>query len=155
MKSALTALLIAGVMLMPAHAQVTYSYSGNPFTAILDCSGIYKYSGFVAATLTVSDPISQVPNTTVNVSTLPGFSLTMTDGSQVLTTSSAQADAILTFDSDGDVIGWPVSVGGWAGISSKSDDVFKLDQGVHMKKECLTMAQSRKPSIWEGFHAGR
>ena len=115
----------------------------------------YNFSGFVAATLNVSEPIPQVPNTTINVSMLPGFSLTMTDGSQVLTTSSAQADAIFIFDSDGDVIGWFVSVGGWAGVSSRSDTVFKLDQGVHAKKECLTMAQSRKPSNWEGFHAGR
>jgi hypothetical protein len=155
MKFALRALLIAGVMMMPAHAQVTYSYSGNPFTAILDSSRTYKFSGFVAATLNVSEPIPQVPNTTINVSALPGFSLTMTDGSQVLTTSSAQADAIFSFDSDGDVTGWFVSVGGWAGVSSRSDDVFKLDQGVRVKKECLTMAQSRKPSSWEGFHAGR
>ena len=45
MKFALTALLIAGVMLMPARAQVTYSYSATHLPQFWIARGLTTFQG--------------------------------------------------------------------------------------------------------------
>jgi len=152
MKRISAALLIAYVLLLPAHAEVTYSYAGNVFTAILpDPTGAYRFSDSVTATLTLDVAIPQLPNTTIDASMLLGFALTMTDGSQILSTLDSTGTATFTFDGDGELSSWFVSVGGWHGIVSKADRVYTIDQGTDVIGGRVTVAQSRTPARWQGF----
>ncbi len=153
MKRISAALIVAYILLLPAHAETTYSYAGNVFTAILpDPTGAYRFSYFVTATLTLDAPIPQIPNTTIDASMLSGFALTMTDGSQILSTLDSIGTANFSFDGDGELSSWFVSVGGWRGIVSKADGVYTIDQGTDVIGGRVTVAQSRTPARWTGFH---
>ncbi|HWC96363.1 MAG TPA: hypothetical protein VG456_06435 [Candidatus Sulfopaludibacter sp.] len=149
----IAALFLAGVTL-PLHAQTSYHYTGNPFTffscgssgtGTIDCPNdpapgnsltSYTATDHVTATLTFTSALA--PNLNYqDVSSLPGFQLTMNDGHQTLTTPAAGLIAKVSTDSAGNIIGpWllVINVGNAAdsGISSENEppvQPFIQDQG--------------------------
>ena len=103
-----------------ATAQTTYQYTGNPFT-LFSCgpssSGTgtllcatpgpnentsYTATDFVSATLTVDNPLPANLNL-ADVTSLPGFQLSMSDGQQTLTGASI---ALISTDGSGQIVAW-------------------------------------------------
>ena len=64
-----------------ASAVAIYTYTGNPFTVVL---GPYTTDNFISATLTLDNPLA-ANLASVDVTGFSGFSLTMSDGQQILT----------------------------------------------------------------------
>jgi len=157
-----TALLItlAGFTLAtaPAIAQVSYQYTGNPFTLFscgpsgsggtLLCPNApapgnphtsYTATDHVTATLVFSSALP--PNLDYqDITTVPGFQLTMNDGHQTLVTGTASGRfpiAKVSTDASGNIIGpWllVINVGNTAdsGIASENEppvNPFVQDQG--------------------------
>ena len=143
------------VLALPAAAQTSYHYTGNPFTffscgpapngqGTIDCANqpapgnpltSYTATDHVTATLTFTSPLA--PNLNYqDVTALAGFSLTMNDGHQTLTTPSAGGfKAMVSTDAGGQIIGpWllVVNAGNAADSGIASDntpDPFIQDQG--------------------------
>jgi hypothetical protein len=141
-----------------ARAQISYSYTGNPFTLFscgpsgfggtLDCPNApapgnphtsYTATDHVTATLIVSSALA--PNLNYqDTTTVPGFQLTMNDGHQTLVTGTASGPffiAKVSTDANGNIIGpWllVINVGNAAdsGIASENEppvNPFVQDQG--------------------------
>jgi len=112
-----------------AAAQVTYSYTGNPFTLFscgpsgsggtLACSipgpnanTSYTATDHVTATLTLDSPLG--PNFAYSdISGLAGFSLTLNDGHQTITTPLASGQFLFAFagtDASGNINEWRLGV---------------------------------------------
>ena len=130
MLASATILFGVAAMIAPAEAQVTYSYTGNPFTLFscgpsgsggtLDCSTAapanpdtsYTATDHVTATLTLDSPLG--PNFTYSdISALPGFSLTLNDGHQTITTPIGSGQFLFAFagtDSSGNISEWRLGV---------------------------------------------
>jgi len=139
-------------------AQATYQYTGNPFTlfscgpnssdtATMDCPGqpapgnpltSYTANDHVTATLTFDAPLPAGLDY-ADVTSVPGFVLTMSDGQQTLSTAAHPAGIIakVSTDGSGQIIGpWllVINVGNTAnsGISSENEppqNIFVQDQG--------------------------
>lgn len=142
-----------------AIAQVSYQYTGNPFTlfscgpnfddtATLDCPNApapgnphtsYTATDHLTATLTVASALP--PNLNYqDIRNLPGFQLTMNDGHQTLVTGTATGpfyNVKISTDASGNIIGpWllVINVGNAAdsGIASENEppiNPFVQDQG--------------------------
>jgi hypothetical protein len=114
-----------------ASAQATYSYTGNPFTffscgpntddtATMDCSipaptnihTSYTATDHVTATLTFDAPLG--PNFAyADVSTLPGFHLTLDDGQHTVSTPLAAGQGLFSFvstDASGQINQWRLGI---------------------------------------------
>ena len=105
---------------LPATAQVTYQYAGNPFT-LFSCGGnsdcstpgpnantSYTASDVVNGTLTLNSALP--PNlSSQDVSGLPGFQISLNDGHQTMTARSGYTggfNAKVSTDSFGNITGW-------------------------------------------------
>ena len=108
-----------------AFPQATYTYTGHPFTLFscgpsnpgpgtIDCSTpaptnpdtSYTATDFVSATLTLSSPLA-ANLAFQDVSTLPGFQLSMNDGQQTLTNAQALGMfAQVSTDGSGNILNW-------------------------------------------------
>jgi hypothetical protein len=111
-----------------AAAEVTYKYTGSPFTQFscgpdpsrpdtLRCPTpapanpltSYTTSDFVSVTVTLNAPLP--PNAFVNLVTEPGFHMTLSDGHQTLTDAdTANPMAMVTTDSSGQISTWTFKV---------------------------------------------
>jgi hypothetical protein len=104
----------------PAAAQTSYQYTGQPFT-LFSCgtnstndattlcaiSGqnantSYTAANFVSATMTFANPLA-ANLVLADVTSLPGFQLSMNDGQQTLTGASI---ALVSTDGSGNIIAW-------------------------------------------------
>jgi hypothetical protein len=117
-------------------AQVIYSYRGNTFN-LFSCGGdvlcpnpdpqftSYTTSDYVSAVLTLSQPLPGGLNLQ-NVRNLPGFSLTMTDGHQVMTLDpGVPGEALVSTDANGNIVApWSVFVNC---CSFPNNNVFALN----------------------------
>ena len=128
-------ILISALMLATlgasASAQVTYQYTGNPFTlfscgpnaddtSTLDCSTpaptnihtSYTATDHVTATLTFDAPLG--PNFAyADVSTLPGFHLTFDDGQHTVSTPLTAGEGMFSFvstDASGQINQWRLGI---------------------------------------------
>lgn len=151
-------MLVFGLSSLPAATPATYQYTGNPFTLFscgpsgfggtMDCPNqpapgnpltSYTATDHVTATLTFTSPLP--PNLNyVDVTTVPGFQLTMNDGHQTLVTGTASGRfpiAHVSTDANGNIIGpWllVINEGNAAdsGIASENEPPvhpFVQDQG--------------------------
>lgn len=105
-----------------AQSEVGYSYQGNNFN-LFSCDGnnlcsdsdplhtSYTTSDFITAVITLDEPLPGNLNLE-NIRDLPGFTLTMTDGHQVLTLDpGVPGEAFVSTDADGNIIApWHVFV---------------------------------------------
>lgn len=99
-------LLISGT----ATADVKYEYTGRNFDTFSNPTS-YRNSDRVTATVRLTSPLP--PNLVLqDIRALPGFSLTMSDGQQTLTpTSAGYTEAIVSTDSTGQIVGpWSVFI---------------------------------------------
>src|SRR6185437_8875586 len=129
-----SAIVLFGVTAMSERgaAQATYSYTGNPFmffscgpnaddTATMGCSGApapgntltsYTATDHVTATLTLDSPLG--PNFAYSdISGLPGFSLTLNDGQQTVTTPIGPGQGLFGFagtDPSGNINQWRLGI---------------------------------------------
>jgi hypothetical protein len=108
-------LATATLILCPlaAHADTTYTYSGNPFDSV---AGLYTTSDSIQGSFTVASPF--LLNSS-NVFTPSSFSFT--DGLQTLTSLDSTGDFSVDVDNTGDFIGWNISVG------SPNDSISTFD----------------------------
>lgn len=110
---------------VPAFAQVTYTYTGHPFTLFscgpsnpgpgtIDCSTpapanpdtSYTATDFVSGTLTLSSPLpANLPYQ--DIRTFPGFQITLNDGQHTVTNAEALGwFAEVSTDGNGNINSW-------------------------------------------------
>ena len=122
----LGALALFGLVLssQPAHAQATYTYTGNPFT-LFSCglavpgpgttlcstpgpNGFTSYTAanFVSGTLTFTNPLpANMP--LGDVTGLPGFQLSLNDGQHTVTNTITQGLIVqVSTDASGNIASW-------------------------------------------------
>lgn len=112
------------LLTVPALAQATYTYTGNPFTLFscgpnsdntgdVDCSTpgpntytSYTAANFVSGTLTFTNPLPA--NLTLqDVTTLPGFQLSLNDGQHTVTYAMAVGRIVeVSTDASGNLTSW-------------------------------------------------
>ncbi len=115
--------LVCGVLALsslPAAAQVTYQYSGNPFN-LFSCGGnsdcsipgpnantSYTATDHVTGTLTLNAALP--PNLAAqDISTLPGFQISLNDGHQTMTATAGYTGgfiATVSTDANSNITGW-------------------------------------------------
>jgi len=131
MQKLLMSTLMIATLGASASAQVSYQYTGNPFTlfscgpnaddtATMDCSTpapanihtSYTATNHVTATLTLATPLG--PNFTfADVSTLPGFHLTLDDGQHTVSTPITAGQGLFSFvstDASGQINQWRLGI---------------------------------------------
>jgi hypothetical protein len=124
MKKLLIALFAMASLTVPTLAQTTYTYTGNPFTLFscgpnmdntgdIDCSTpgpnnytLYTAANFVSGTLTFTNPLA--PNLSLqDVTTLPGFQLSLNDGQHTVTYAIAVGRIVeVSTDASGNITSW-------------------------------------------------
>jgi hypothetical protein len=130
-QSILISTLMIATLGASASAQATYQYQGNPFTffscgpnaddtATMDCSTpaptnthtSYTATDHVTATLTLDTPLG--PNFPYSdVSTLPGFQLTLDDGQHTVSTPITAGQGLFSFvstDASGQINQWRLGI---------------------------------------------
>jgi hypothetical protein len=123
--------VILATLSVSAFAQATYSYTGNPFTsfscgpngddtATIDCSTpaptnthtSYTATNHVTVTLTFDAPLG--PNFAyADVSTVPGFHLTLDDGQHTVSTPITAGEGLFSFvstDASGQINQWRLGI---------------------------------------------
>jgi len=131
MQKLLMSTLMIATLGVSASAQTTYQYTGNPFTffscgpnsdntATMDCSipapanihTSYSATDHVTATLTFDTPLG--PNFAyADVSTLPGFHLTLDDGQHTVSTPLTAGQGLFSFvstDASGQINQWRLGI---------------------------------------------
>ena len=110
-KSLISLLIVIGFMTGIVHtagAVAIYTYTGNPFTVV---TGPYTTDNFITATLTLDNPLA-VNLSSVDVTGFAGFSLTMSDGQQMLTDATSGLtiiSATVSTDTNGNIVAdWAV-----------------------------------------------
>ena len=104
----------------------SYLYTGNHFTTFKcatspsqDCStpgngNPYTTSNFVTAALKLANPLSISNGAVQNVSSYPGFQLTMSDGQQSVTENAGSCNfncsAFVVVDTGGNIVAWYLQV---------------------------------------------
>ncbi len=93
--------------------KVTYNYAGRPFDSFIGSS--YSITDFVSAELVVDDPFPPNQFITLGSSPPPGFSLTISDGQQVLHPTdpglALDPGSFVITDADGNFVEWLISLG--------------------------------------------
>lgn len=124
MKKTLIAFFAMALLTVPALTQATYTYTGNPFTLFscgptadgqgdIDCSTpgpnaytSYTAANFVSGTLSFTNPLP-ANMTLQDVTTLPGFQLTLNDGQHTVTYSMAVGRIVeVATDANGNITSW-------------------------------------------------
>ncbi len=134
-------LLIAGLtvfgMTAPASAVVMYDYTGPNFTTF---SGIYAGSDNVTATLTLATPLSAnlgSQSAFVDVSSLPGFFLTMSDGHRTLTSATATGFVVaqISTDNTGQIAFWAYTLFNGSTDFITSNNLFATNAGLCFSRD--------------------
>lgn len=149
-------------------APTVYRYTGNPFTLFScgasDASGTcadpaptnpytsYTATDHITATLTLDSPLPANASM-LDLKTLPGFQLTLSDGHQTLTQADS-SDGIsvdVSTDANGNIIGWYLGVGANGRQILTTQETFSVDQAI---LECCDPAQhanlayNQNPGSW-------
>lgn len=101
-------------MTMPAHASVTYLYTGDDFNSFSGNSPLTS-SDFISASFTFASALPDNLNDVENPGTLLGWSIT----DQVNTVSSSAGDALLIFfstNAEGVITGWGMQGDNYTGV---------------------------------------
>ena len=151
-----------------ATGAVVYHYTGNPFTLFScgasDASGAcatpapantftsYTATDHITATLTLDAPLPANAQF-LDLKTLPGFQLSLSDGHQTLTQADS-SDGIsvdVSTDANGNIIGWYLGVGANGHQILTTSETFDVDQAI---LECCDPAQhanlayNQNPGTW-------
>ena len=151
-----------------AAGPVVYHYTGNPFTLFScgasDGSGAcptpapantftsYTATDHITATLTLDAPLPANASF-LDLKTLPGFQLSLSDGHQTLTQADS-SDGIsvdVSTDANGNIIGWYLGVGANGHQILTALESINVDEAV---LECCdpalhaNLAYNQNPGIW-------
>lgn len=154
--------------LAAAAAPTVYRYTGNVFTLFScgasDAGGAcatpaptnpytsYTATDHITATLTLDSPLPANANG-LDLKTLPGFQLSLSDGHQTLTQADS-SDGIsvdVSTDANGNIIGWYLGVGANGHQILTAQESITIDQAV---LECCDPAQhanlayNQNPGTW-------
>jgi len=106
---------------------VEYQYTGNPYTSAIPP---YTTAMFVTASIRLDNPLPSGLSL-ADVTGLSGFVLTMNDGIETLTSSSAVdvVEALISTDATGSIVGWALALHltNGVGISSASHSAAMFD----------------------------
>lgn len=151
-----------------AAAPTVYRYTGNPFT-LFSCGASdgggacatpaptnpytsYTASDHITATLTLDAPLPANASF-LDLKTLPGFQLSLSDGHQTLTQADS-SDGIsvdVSTDANGNIIGWYLGVGANGHQIGTANESIVIDEAV---LECCDPAQhanlayNQNPGSW-------
>ena len=151
-----------------AAGPVVYHYTGNPFTLFscgaFDGSGAcptpapsnpytsYTVTDHITATLSLDAPLPANASL-LDLKTLPGFQLSLSDGHQTLTQADS-SDGIsvdVTTDANGNIIGWYLGVGANGHQILTALESINVDEAV---LQCCdpalhsNLAYNQNPGIW-------
>ena len=100
----LTLGLILAFVSVPGRASMVYTYTGQEFTSV---KGAFETSDFITATFSLDNALAA--NTSVDLTTLAGFTLTMSAGHISMTNTVGGVtlnEASLTTDAFGNIVTW-------------------------------------------------
>jgi hypothetical protein len=119
----------------PAHADVTYTYTGNDFTEV---TGAYAKTDSITATITLTSALADNISSLIDIPAADIVSFSLSDGQQTITnTNDYSSGFAFETNSLGDITSWNISAIGSntydeiesSDVSGDSEDAGQISNG--------------------------